>query len=195
MTQTILRVFDDRDDALHAAEELERIGIPRDDISFLAANKGDWYKPGYQPMGRNTDNRHTASEAADGAKQGALTGGVIGGGAGLLAGLGMLAIPALGPVVAAGWLAATATGAVAGAAAGGAAGGLIGALTSAGVSEEDAHVASEAVKRGSALLSVRVPDDRVAEVRSILDRTQARDLSTVGQGYRDTGWSRFDATT
>jgi hypothetical protein len=65
----------------------------------------------------------------------------VGGAVGLLAGLGLLAIPGIGPVVAAGWLVSTA----AGAAAGGATGGLIGALTQAGVSEEDAHVYAEGV--------------------------------------------------
>jgi hypothetical protein len=67
----------------------------------------------------------------------------------LLAGLGLLAIPGLGPVVAAGWLASTALGAVAG----GAAGGLIGALTAAGVSQEDAHVSAEGIRRGGTLVT------------------------------------------
>jgi hypothetical protein len=78
-------------------------------------------------------------------------GAVVGGAAGLLAGIGLMAIPGVGPVVAAGWLVATLTGA----AAGGATGGIIGALTQAGVSKEDADVYAEG--RGAAVpWSVRV---------------------------------------
>ena len=76
----------------------------------------------------------------------------MGGTAGLPAGLGLLAIPGLGPVVAAGWLAATAVGAAAGAATGG----IVGALTEAGVSEEEAHSYAEGVRRGGTLVSARV---------------------------------------
>ena len=67
----------------------------------------------------------------------------------------MLAVPGIGPVVGLGWLAATAVGAVTGAAVGAATGGLIGSLTEAGVSEQDAHVYAEGVRRGGTLLSVR----------------------------------------
>ena len=72
----------------------------------------------------------------------------------LLAGLGLLAIPGVGPVVAAGWLVATA----AGAAAGGLTGGIVGALTQAGVSDEDAQVYAEGVRRGGTLVTARVND-------------------------------------
>jgi hypothetical protein len=84
-----------------------------------------------------------------GAETGAGVGTAVGGAAGLLAGLGLLAIPGVGPVVAAGWLVATAVGAVAGAATGG----LIGGLTGAGVSEDDAHVYAEGVRRGGSLVA------------------------------------------
>ena len=87
----------------------------------------------------------------------------VSGTAGLLAGLGLLAIPGLGPVVAAGWLAATAVGAAAGAATGG----VVGALTEAGVSREDADSYAEGVRRGGTLVSARVADaDDPASTRS-----------------------------
>ena len=79
----------------------------------------------------------------------------------MLAGLGLLAIPGLGPVVAAGWLASTALGA----AVGGAAGGLIGALTAAGVSKEDADIYAEGIRRGGTLVTARVPDAERRKVR------------------------------
>ncbi len=116
-----------------ACARFEAAGIPSADISLVA-------------------NKHVSAEHADvdevsDAAKGAGIGGVLGGGAGLLAGLGLLAIPGLGPVVAAGWLAATAVGAAAGAVTGG----IVGALVDAGTSEDDAHVYSESVRRGGTL--------------------------------------------
>ncbi len=84
---------------------------------------------------------------------GAGIGAALGGTAGLLAGLGMIAIPGLGPVVAAGALAATA-----GAAAGAATGGVVGALVASGVPECEAQVYCEAVRRGGTMVSVRTSE-------------------------------------
>ena len=184
MTRTITRLYDSRTDALEAAHELERLGIDDDDVSIIASNKDRWYDAKGDNDGEN--------DTAKGAGKGAATGGLLGAGAGLLAGLGLLAIPGIGEVVAAGWLASTLTGAAAGAVAGGAIGGLVGALTDAGVSEEDAHVYSEGVRRGGTLLTVRVDDDRASEVASALERFRPTDVRTRGQEYRNSGWTRFD---
>jgi hypothetical protein len=113
---------------------------------------------------------------------------VVGGGAGLLAGLGLLAIPGLGPVVAAGWLASTALGA----AVGGTAGGLIGALTAAGVSKDDAHVYAEGIRRGGTLVTARVPDADRAKCEAILNRASVN-IQDRGAAYRKAGWKEFDA--
>ena len=110
---------------------------------------------------------------------------MVGGGAGLLAGLGLLAIPGLGPVVAAGWLAATAVGAAAGAATGG----LVGALVGAGVSHGEAEVYSESVRRGGTLVSVRVPDEDASRIQAILDRFKPIDPAVRGAEYRKAGWN------
>src|SRR5690242_3777531 len=126
MSRTITRLYDNRLDAAQAVEELESAGIDRDAISLVANNAHDgWRGDERGPLGSADADGDGENDAAEGAGKGATTGGVIGAGAGLLAGLGLLAIPGLGPVVAAGWLASTLTGAVAGAAAGGAAGGLL----------------------------------------------------------------------
>ncbi|MBX8785655.1 hypothetical protein HBA94_18015, partial [Ochrobactrum sp. GRS2] len=74
------------------------------------------------------------------------------------------------PVVAAGWLAATAAGAAGGAVVGAATGGLIGALMNEGVSEEDAHLYAEGVRRGGTLVSAKVPDNKHAQAQQILTR-------------------------
>jgi hypothetical protein len=194
MTRTIVRLFDDRRDALEAAHELERMGISTDDVSIVASNQDRWFD------GKNADNEGRKDrdhdgrdDRAEGAAKGAATGGTIGAAAGLLAGLGLLAIPGLGPVVAAGWLASTATGAAAGAVAGGAVGGLIPALTKEGVSEEDAHVYSEGVKRGGTLLTVRAQDDRADDIEAALSRYRPVDVGNRRREYRDSGWSRFES--
>lgn len=178
-------LFDNYDDALTAVNKLQALGVDRANISLVANNADDWY-------GRRTGETHTDSHAGEGAATGAGIGAVVGGAGGLLAGLGLLAIPGIGPVVAAGWLAATGAGAVAGAAAGGAVGGLVGALTSEGVPEERAHVYAEGVRRGGTLVSARVPDDRASEAQAILDNEASVDLSARERLYREEGWSRFD---
>jgi hypothetical protein len=104
-----------------------------------------------------------------------------------LAGLGLLAIPGLGPVVAAGWLASTAAGALAG----GVTGGIIGALTQAGVTDEDAQLYAEGIRRGGTLVSARVPDGDRARYESVLNRS-AVNLEERGAAYRKAGWERFD---
>jgi len=191
MTRTITRLYDNRNDALEAAHEIERMGIPTQDISIVASNKDSWYDKdrGDLQDGKAHDKAHDTSS---GVAKGAATGGVLGAGAGLLTGLGLLAIPGIGPVVAAGWLGATVIGAATGAVAGGAVGGLVGALTEAGVPEEEAHVYSEGVRRGGTLLSVRVADARASDVEMALERYRPTDIRARGQEYRSSGWTRFD---
>jgi uncharacterized membrane protein len=167
MTRTITRSYDSYETAAAVVEKLEVAGIAADDISVV---------------GR--DERAKDSNAAEGAGIGA----GIGGAAGLLAGLGMLAIPGIGPVVAAGWLASTAAGAVAGAAAGG----LVGSFTNAGVSEEDAHYYAETVRRGGTVVSVKAADAHAATAEAIMDGATPIDRDTRMAQYREEGWTRFD---
>jgi hypothetical protein len=181
MTKTVSALFDTYSEASLAVSALEAGGIPHSDISIVANNSENWHS------GDRTSN--AAKDATGGAEAGAIVGGV----GGLLTGLGVMAIPGVGPVVAAGWLVATAVGAVAGAAVGGATGGIIGSMTKAGVPEADANVYAEGVRRGGTLVTARVEDGRETEVRSILLRQKAVDLSTRGRIYRESGWSSFDA--
>jgi hypothetical protein len=192
MTRTITRLYDNRTDALEAAHELERMGVPVEDISIVASNRDKWFEGKGDGLGKHDRDRDGRDDRGEGAMKGAATGGIIGAGAGLLAGLGVLAIPGLGPVVAAGWLAATATGAAVGAVGGGAIGGLVAALVDAGVPEEEAHVYSEGVRRGGTLLTVRADDVRASEVEAALGRYRPTDIRVRGQEYRSGGWTRFD---
>jgi hypothetical protein len=185
MTQTLTGLFDRYDDARRAVQDLEAAGVPHRDISLVANNaRGD----------HALNGERAANAAGDEAGKGAGVGAAVGGIGGLLAGLGLLAIPGLGPVVAAGWLASTAAGAVGGAVLGGAAGGLVGALTHAGVPEEDANVYAEGVRRGGTLVTARVSDDLAATARAVLSDDSTVDLRARRDLYRTQGWTRFDET-
>ncbi len=122
---TVIGVFDDRDDAEDAIKALKEAGFPADQIGVAARDRN----------AAGALAEETGTEAGTGAATGALTGGLLGGVAGWLIGIGALAIPGIGPLIAAGPLAA----ALGGAALGAASGGLIGALTGAGVPEEEAR--------------------------------------------------------
>src|SRR3984957_1535658 len=179
MTTTLSSLYDDYSDATRTVQELEDAGIPHADISMVANRAASGYV-------------EEPSHAGAGAGTGATVGAVLGGGAALLAGLGLLAIPGVGPVVAAGWLVATAVGAVVGSGAGAAAGGLVGSLTEAGVGEDDAHVYVEGVRRGGTLVTARVEGSYVAEVESIIRRHHPVDPDARGKLYRGVGWTAFD---
>src|SRR5271168_3826581 len=188
MKRTVTRLFDSFSDAERAVAALERLGIPHRDISLVAPNADKAHDH------RRTNGESASEAAADDAGKGAMAGGVLGAAGGVLAGLGLLAIPGLGPVIAAGWLVSTAVGAVAGAVVGGAAGGLVGALTHAGVSEADANLYAEGVRRGGALVSAKVDDEHAVSAETVLNQLPAVDLARRGAAYRAEGWRQFDDT-
>jgi hypothetical protein len=164
MLVTIVRLYDDHTQAANVVTQLRKAGIPEHDISVII-----------------NDDR------VGGAAKGAEVGAVLGGLAGLAAGLGLLAIPGIGPVLATGWLSATAAGAAAGALAGGA----LGVLTNAGVSAEDAHEIAECLRRGATLVAARVPQAERNRCEAILDHG-AIDLHVRITAYRRAGWTTFD---
>ena len=172
--KTVSRVYDTYSQARDAVRAVEGAGVPSSEVS-LVANK--YVSEKYADV-------NEVSPTATGAG----VGGALGGGAGLLAGLGLMAIPGLGPVVAAGWLAALAVGAVAGATAGG----LVGALVGAGTSDDHAHVYAESVRRGGTLVSARVEDSEATRIQAILDRYKPIDPVARGADYRKEGWTTFD---
>jgi hypothetical protein len=171
---TVCRVYDSYAQARAAVDAVQGAGVPASDVSIVA-------------------NKYVSAEHADvdevsGAATGAGIGGALGGGAGLLAGLGRLAIPGLGPVVAAGWLASTAVGAAAGAATGG----IVGALVDAGVDREHADVYSESIRRGGTMVTVRARDEDAGRIASLLETYKPIDPVVRGAEYRKTGWQTFD---
>lgn len=189
-TKTITRLFDSYDDATQVVQALETAGVPHSDISLVSNDAEGRYASASSTDGSATGITSGDPEqgASTGAGTGATLGTVLGGGAGLLAGLGMLAIPGIGPLVAAGWLVATLTGAGVGAAAGG----LVGSLTGAGVSEADAHVHAEGIRRGGAVVTVRADETMAGTVESVLDGRKPVDLATRRAEYEGEGWKGFD---
>jgi hypothetical protein len=179
-SRTITALFDSYDDAAKAVTKLEAAGVPHSDVSIVASNSDDRYSSHVR-----RDTVVDGDEAATGAGTGATLGTVLGGGAGLLAGLGLLAVPGVGPVVAAGWLVATLTGAGAGAAAGG----LVGSLTGAGLSEDEAHSYAEGLKRGGTLVTARVDDAIATRAQSILDEHGRIDMDERATSWRGEGWT------
>jgi hypothetical protein len=195
--RTLSALFDNYDDASAAVRKVEAAGVPHADISIVASNEGERYSHHAATTTNTTTDTtaagtgETAHKSADGAGAGASVGTVLGGGAGLLTGLGLLAIPGVGPVVAAGWLVATLTGAGVGAAAGG----ILGSLTGAGLSEEEAHSYAEGVRRGGTLVTVRADDATADRVASILREHGSVDMDERAQNWRNEGWTgRSDAT-
>jgi hypothetical protein len=167
MTRTITRSYDNYGTARSVVEQLEAAGVSSNNVSIV---------------GRDRETGET--NAAEGAGIGA----GVGGAAGLLTGLGLMAIPGVGPVVAAGWLAATAAGAAAGAAAGG----LVGSFIKEGHDEDEANYYAETVRRGGSVVSVRAEPEHEAEIEAILDGATPIDRDTRTAQYRQEGWSRFD---
>ena len=172
--QTVTGLFDIYDHAASAVRSLKDAGIPSEDISIVASNASGAV--------------HEHDDEGGGAATGAGLGVATGGGIGLLAGLGSLAIPGIGPVIAGGWLLTTAVGAAIGLASGS----IVGALLKAGVSEEDAHVYAEGVRRGGTLVSARLDEARAEAANAILANAQGVDIAARRNEYAKDGWDRFD---
>ncbi|MBB3112623.1 putative membrane protein [Paenibacillus phyllosphaerae] len=136
----IVGVFDNYQGAIDAIEDLKRKGYTTEEISVVAKDRDD--------VKEVTDD--TGTKAPEGLATGAATGGVLGGVTGLLAGLGALAIPGIGPILAAGPIAATLTGLAVGAGAGGLVGGLIGL----GIPEDEAKRYEDDIRDGRILVLV-----------------------------------------
>ena len=186
--KTVVGLFENYMDADRAVNELNTRGFTRNEISVAARDSA-------------IRDRMVAGETgkeravADSAGAGAIGGATLGGLTGLLVGLGALAIPGIGPVIAAGTLATVLGSTAVGAGVGAAAGGLIGALVGMGIPEEDATFYAEGVKRGGVLVTVQTSDDRASEALSIMRRTNAVDVDTQRRSWTESGWNgRFDPT-
>ncbi len=151
---------------LQIVDSLSKAGFMSNDISALFADKDTTHQFAHEA---NT-------KAPEGAVAGATAGGVIGGTLGLLAGIGALAIPGVGPLIAAGPLLA----AMSGAAAGAAVGGIGGALIGMGIPELEAKRYENRIAEGNILISVHADtSEKVKVAKEILERAGAEDISVT----------------
>jgi uncharacterized membrane protein len=150
MDKKIVGVFHTHDEAIRAIQSLKNQGYDSEDISVIAKDKDEV---------RNIEGA-TDTKTEEGLATGATTGGILGGLTGLLVGIGALAIPGIGPLVAAGPIAATLGGAVMGAGAGG----IVGALVGLGIPEEQATKYEEYLNQGEILVLVDADASREAGV-------------------------------
>ena len=168
MAKAVFCTVKTSDQASRVVDQLKNAGFTSNDISVLMPDKS-----GTKEFA--VDNE---TKAPEGAATGAGTGAVLGGGLGWLAGIGALAIPGLGPLIAAGPIMAALTGA----AVGGTIGGLTGALIGMGIPEYEAKRYEGKVKGGSALISVHSEDSNETErAKNIFEAAGAEDIATSGE--------------
>jgi hypothetical protein len=164
-----------------ATDSLVRAGFPAPDISVLLPES----LGGLKEMGTEK-----ATKAPEGTAAGVATGGVIGGTLGVLAGIGLLAIPGLGPFIAAGPIMAG----LAGLGVGGAVGGFTGALIGMGIPEFEAKRYEGRLQKGGILLSVHCDTaDEIKRAKDVLKATNAEDVSSTGEASVDTKDTDHDA--
>jgi len=168
MKKSVFAITKTREQASAIVNDLKAAGFAENDISVLFPDK--------------TTSRDFAHEentkAPEGATAGGVAGIVVGGALGWLAGIGALAIPGLGPFIAAGPILA----ALGGAGAGAAAGGIVGALIGMGMPEYEAKRYEGKIVSGNVLLSVHADDgDEVSRAKDVLKRDGAEDISYTGE--------------
>ncbi|PSN10818.1 histidine kinase [filamentous cyanobacterium CCT1] len=167
----VVGVFKRREDLESALRALSDAGIDKERISLLAKHVEN-------VEGAEELTDHQGNEAKEGAGIGATTGTVLGGIGGFLVGAGVLAIPGVGPVLAAGVGISEIAATLAGAGIGAAAGGLVGALVGAGIPEEQAKTYEKRIKAGDYLLMVDGTANEIGRVESILRDRHIEDMGT-----------------
>ena len=173
----VFGIYSSASSAEQAVDTLIRAGYSDSDISVLLPDDESTKAFAHE---KNT-------KAPEGTATGVATGGVIGGTLGLLAGIGALAIPGVGPLIAAGPIMAS----LAGLGVGGAVGGVVGALVGMGIPEYEAKRFEGAVKDGGTLLSVHCDtSEEVSKAKDLLKSTGARDIASSGEATSDTSGGR-----
>lgn len=172
-TRTVVGLFKDPDEAMAALHDLERHGIPHDDISVV----------------RPAEQRETAAPDENEFRSGTAKGAALGGVAGALLGMAAMAVPGLGPVIALGPIAAALTGAGVGAATGG----MLGALSDMGIPERDVALLQESVRRGGTIVAVHSGEAGIEDAKSVLDRHGALDVHEEAREWSESGWTLEDA--
>src|SRR5689334_18614093 len=161
-------IYRTRADAEQAIDRLLASGFRNEDISVLLQDN----------VGTKDFAHEKHTKAPEGATTGVVTGGLIGGTIGLLAGIGVLAVPGLGPLIAAGPVIAALTGI----GSGGVVGGFIGALVGMGIPEYEAKRYEGRIKEGGVLLSVHCDNsDWVTKAKEVLRQSGGEDIASAGE--------------
>lgn len=165
-------IYKTRDMASNAVDRLLASGFRNEDISVLLQDN----------VGTKDFAHEKQTKAPEGTTTGVVAGGAIGGTLGLLAGIGTLAIPGVGPLIAAGPIMAT----LAGIGSGGVVGGVIGALVGMGIPEYEAKRYEGRIKSGGILVSVHCDNSEwTGKAKDILKQTGAEDVSSTGEASAD----------
>jgi hypothetical protein len=168
----VFGIYHSRNQAERAVDRLLASNFSNDDISVLLPDN----------QGTKDFAHEKNTKAPEGTTTGVTTGGAIGGTLGVLAGIGVLAIPGLGPFIAAGPIMAG----LAGLGVGGAVGGLIGALVGLGIPEYEAKRYEGRIKEGGVLLSVHCDTSAdITRAKHLLAETGAQDISSTGEASAD----------
>jgi hypothetical protein len=168
----VFGIYQNVKQAERTIDDLLAVGFSNDDISVLLPDK----------VGTKDFAHDKSTKAPEGTAAGVTTGGIIGGTLGLLAGIGALAIPGVGPFIAAGPI----MGALAGLGVGGAVGGLIGALVGMGIPEYEAKRYEGHIKAGGILLSVHCDtSEEITRAKDLLKHTGAQDISSSNEASAD----------
>jgi hypothetical protein len=165
---SVLGIYADRDSVERGTDVLVHAGFLPASISILLP----------ETLGGNSLATEKSTKAPEGVAAGATSGAVLGGALGLLVGIGALAIPGLGPFIAAGPIMAT----LAGMGVGGTLGGLTGALVGLGIPEYEAKTYERRLQKGGILISVHCDtNDEVTRAKELLKGTGAEDISSTGE--------------
>ena len=192
MAKTVVGLYDHLSRAKATVEELVSSGFERNNVSLVANASAKEYSKYFDDEGQyRTDVDYDDDEltTSEGATAGAGIGATVGGIGGLLMGLGLLAVPGVGPALAAGPIVS----ALVGAGIGAVAGGLMGALVNNGVPEEEAGYYSEGVRRGGSLVMITAPDDRVDDVERIMNNHDPVDIEERVEKWKEEGFTGYDA--
>jgi hypothetical protein len=168
----VFGIYATRSSAEEAVDQLVLAGFRNEDISVLMQDN----------VGSKDFAHEKHTKAPEGTTTGVVAGGAIGGTLGLLAGIGALAIPGVGPFIAAGPI----MGALAGIGSGGVVGGFIGALVGMGIPEFEAKRYEGRIKDGGILLSIHCEDSEwVGKAKDLLKHTGAEDVSSASESSAD----------
>lgn len=164
----VFGIYHTGNQAERGVDDLRETGFSNDDISVLLPDN----------QGTRDFAHEKSTKAPEGTTAGVTAGGAIGGTLGLLAGIGVLAVPGVGPLIAAGPIMS----ALAGLGLGGTVGGLIGALVGMGIPEYEAKRYEGHIKAGGVLLSVHCNSSEAVErAKELLKQTGAQDISSTGE--------------